>query len=158
MKTHAVPVLAGVIYAALAVDASAILPRDVDLRFPYTGPAIPVGDWVDPTVNGNGKGFPRLVEAPAVTPASAKPKNNVNVISLSYMPNGGSSLHRHKTYHTTLNKIIRSDRTLSNAVWVRRSSHGTLGYTPERLVRAGHRSDYYVGVPACWLCTYISCH
>ena len=62
--------------------------RDVDTRFPYTGPAIPVGDWIDPTVNGNGKGFPRLVEAPAVKPKSSKPKNNVNVISLAYIPNG----------------------------------------------------------------------
>ncbi|THC95826.1 hypothetical protein EYZ11_004696 [Aspergillus tanneri] len=60
----------------------------VDNRYPYTGPAVPVGDWVDPTVNGNGKGFPRLVEPPAVKPASTNPKNNVNVISLSYVPNG----------------------------------------------------------------------
>lgn len=82
---------AGVSLAVLSVDASAVLPplaRDVDTRFPYTGPAIPVGDWVDPTVNGNDKGFPRLVEAPAVKPASAKPKNNINVISLSYQPDG----------------------------------------------------------------------
>lgn len=40
--------------------------RDVDLRYPYTGPEIPIGDWVDATVNGNGKGFIRLVEPPAV--------------------------------------------------------------------------------------------
>ncbi len=62
--------------------------RDVDTRFPYTGPDVPVGDWVDPTVNGNGKGFPRLVEAPAVKPSSSKPKNNINVISVAYIPNG----------------------------------------------------------------------
>lgn len=62
--------------------------RDVDNRYPYTGPAVPVGDWVDPTINGNGKGFPRLVEPPAVKPASNKPSNNVNVISLSYLPDG----------------------------------------------------------------------
>ncbi|KAJ9201185.1 hypothetical protein DTO021D3_6091 [Paecilomyces variotii] len=62
--------------------------RDVDTRYPYTGPAVPVGDWVDPTINGNGKGFVRLVEPPAVKPATAKPSNNVNVISLSYVPNG----------------------------------------------------------------------
>ncbi len=66
--------------------------RDVDTRFPYTGPAVPVGDWVDPTINGNGKGFPRLVEPPAVAPGSAKPTNNVNVISLSYIP-GGINIH-----------------------------------------------------------------
>lgn len=62
--------------------------RDVDTRFPYTGPKVPVGDWVDPTVNGNGKGFPRLVEAPAVKPSSSKPSNNINVISVSYIPDG----------------------------------------------------------------------
>jgi hypothetical protein len=60
----------------------------VDESFPYLGPAIPIGDWVDPDVNGNGKGFPRLVEPPAVTPASANPSNNVNVISLAYIPEG----------------------------------------------------------------------
>jgi acid phosphatase len=43
---------------------------------------------VDPTINGNGKGFPRLVEAPAVAPKSKNPKNNINVISLSYLPTG----------------------------------------------------------------------
>lgn len=62
--------------------------RDVDTRYPYTGPAVPVGDWVDPTINGNGKGFPRLVEPPAVKPAKSNPSNNINVISLSYLPNG----------------------------------------------------------------------
>lgn len=62
--------------------------RDVDTRFPYTGPKVPVGDWVDPTVNGNGKGFTRLVEPPAVKPKSAHPTNNVNVISLAYIPDG----------------------------------------------------------------------
>ncbi|KAL4898990.1 hypothetical protein BDW74DRAFT_184180 [Aspergillus multicolor] len=55
---------------------------------PYTGPPVPIGDWVNPTINGNGKGFPRLVEAPAVKPQSANPTNNVNVISLSYLPDG----------------------------------------------------------------------
>lgn len=64
-------------------------PRDVDTLYPYTGPEIPVGDWVDPSVNGvPGKGFPRLTEAPAVVPASARPTNNINVISLSYIPSG----------------------------------------------------------------------
>ncbi|KAH6659055.1 acid phosphatase AphA [Truncatella angustata] len=62
--------------------------RDVDETYPYTGPAVPIGDWVDPTVKGNGRGFPRLVEAPAVTPEFANPTNNVNVVSLSYIPNG----------------------------------------------------------------------
>ncbi|KAJ5623490.1 acid phosphatase [Penicillium lividum] len=59
-----------------------------DERFPYKGPAVPVGDWVDNTVNGNGNGFIRLQEAPAVTPAKSNPTNNINVISLAYIPDG----------------------------------------------------------------------
>lgn len=70
-----------------AITAVQALPT-VDETYPYTGPAIPVGDWVDNTVNGNGKGFPRLVEPPAVKPAHANPTNNVNVIALSYVPDG----------------------------------------------------------------------
>ncbi|KAK9423126.1 putative Acid phosphatase AphA [Seiridium unicorne] len=62
--------------------------RDVDETYPYVGPAVPVGDWVDPSVNGNGRGFPRLVEAPAVKPASANPTNNINVVALAYIPDG----------------------------------------------------------------------
>lgn len=73
----------------VALTATAAQARPVvDESYPYTGPAVPVGDWVDPTVNGNGKGYPRLVEPPAVKPATANPKNNVNVISLSYLPDG----------------------------------------------------------------------
>lgn len=78
--------------ASLPCDAATtpaqLSKKDVDTRYPYVGPAVPVGDFVDPTINGNGKGFPRLVEPPAVKPASSKPKNNVNVISVSYVPNG----------------------------------------------------------------------
>ncbi|OJJ99134.1 hypothetical protein ASPACDRAFT_43795 [Aspergillus aculeatus ATCC 16872] len=77
--------------SALLVALSATLGQArpvADERYPYTGPAVPVGDWVDPTVNGNGKGFPRLIEPPAVRPASANPRNNVNVVSLSYIPKG----------------------------------------------------------------------
>ncbi|EMC97780.1 hypothetical protein BAUCODRAFT_66241 [Baudoinia panamericana UAMH 10762] len=66
--------------------------RDVDTRFPYTGPAVPIGDWVDQTINGNGKGFVRLTEPPAVKPSSSSPTNNINVISLSYVP-GGVNIH-----------------------------------------------------------------
>ncbi|KAH8646176.1 Metallo-dependent phosphatase-like protein [Xylariales sp. PMI_506] len=62
--------------------------RDVNTNYPYTGPAVPIGDWVDQTVNGEGSGFPRLVEPPAVVPASSSPTNNINVISLSYIPTG----------------------------------------------------------------------
>ena len=79
--------------AALCVENTVSHPNPwVDETYPYTGPAIPVGDWVDPTVNGNGKGFPRLVEPPAVTPSSSNPTNNVNVIALSYVP-GGINIH-----------------------------------------------------------------
>lgn len=75
--------------AAVALLAAAVHARPVvDEAYPYTGPTVPVGDWADPTVKGNGKGYPRLIEAPAVKPASENPTNNVNVISLSYLPNG----------------------------------------------------------------------
>lgn len=83
MKTISVAILLGTIRIVTAAPTP-----DVDDRYPYTGPEVPVGDWVDPTVNGNGKGFPRLVEPPAVKPALSSPTNNVNVISLSYVPNG----------------------------------------------------------------------
>ena len=79
--------------ASALLGAALLSPRvlavpTVDESYPYTGPAVPVGDWVDPTINGNGQGFPRLVEAPAVTPSSSTPSNNVNVISLAYLPDG----------------------------------------------------------------------
>jgi acid phosphatase len=78
---------ASLLLAALSATTTSAAPV-VDETYPYTGPAVPVGDWVDPSVNGNGKGFPRLVEQPAVKPAKKHPTNNVNVISLSYLPNG----------------------------------------------------------------------
>ena len=75
-----------VLFALLSALVSAA--PTVNTKYPYEGPAVPVGDWVDQTINGNGKGFPRLVEPPAVKPSSANPTNNVNVISLSYLPRG----------------------------------------------------------------------
>ena len=89
MKTFTSSALVGALLSA-NVHAAAVgaVPRDVDARFPYTGPDVPVGDWVNPTVKGNGKGFPRLVEPPAVKPASSKSSNNVNVLSLAYIPKG----------------------------------------------------------------------
>lgn len=75
-----------ILAAFLAVVADAA--PTVDELYPYTGPKVPVGDWMDPTVKGNGKGFVRLIEPPAVMPASTNPSNNVNVISVSYIPNG----------------------------------------------------------------------
>lgn len=90
MKTHAATV--AIVLAAVAIAAPSTVKRDVDTHYPYTGPEVPVGDWADPTVKGNGKGFPRLVEPPAVKPNNDRPTNNVNVISLSYLP-GGINIH-----------------------------------------------------------------
>lgn len=84
MKVNSAPAL----LALSAVVAASPTKRTVDTVYPYTGPDVPVGDWVDPTVNGNGKGYPRLVEPPAVTPKSKHPTNNINVISLAYLPTG----------------------------------------------------------------------
>lgn len=83
MKSASTNALLG---ALLAVTAEAA--PTVDELYPYTGPKVPVGDWINPTVKGNGKGFVRLVEPPAVKPASSNPTNNVNVISVSYIPSG----------------------------------------------------------------------
>ena len=87
MRTTASLLLAGSLWAA-AVQAAPI----VDTAYPYTGPAIPVGDWDDPTINGNGKGFVRVKEPPAVAPATKNATNNINVIQLSYLP-GGMHVH-----------------------------------------------------------------
>ncbi|ORX41237.1 putative acid phosphatase [Kockovaella imperatae] len=78
------------LFALLSVLVSAA--PTVNTKFPYVGPAVPIGDWVDQTINGNGQGFPRLVEAPAVQPSSENVTNNINVISLAYIP-GGMHIH-----------------------------------------------------------------
>jgi hypothetical protein len=88
MKTFVVKAILAGLSAVTAHPADLNLKRDVYTNYPYTGPAIPVGDWVDPTVNGNGKGFMRLTEDPAVKPKLKNPTNNINVISISYVPNG----------------------------------------------------------------------
>lgn len=89
MKGPASLAILGALLAATVESAPLELdPRTVDTKYPYKGPAIPVGDWVDNTVNGNGQGYARLVEPPAVQPATSNPTNNVNVISYSYIPNG----------------------------------------------------------------------
>ena len=77
---------AALVSAALLASVDAV--PTVDESYPYTGPDTPVGDWVNPTVKGNGKGYPRLVEPPAVKPSSDKPTNNINVVSLSYAGDG----------------------------------------------------------------------
>jgi len=88
MKSTTASALASVLLAIDYVSALPPVKRDVDTRYPYKGPDVPIADWVDNTVNGNGKGFPRLVEPPAVTPSSNSVTNNVNVIQLSYLPSG----------------------------------------------------------------------
>lgn len=93
MTTVAAALASAILAVAVAVSAAPtsgeVASRDVDTFYPYTGPAIPVADWVDSSINGvAGKGFPRLVEPPAVTPASKNVSNNINVISLSYIPSG----------------------------------------------------------------------
>lgn len=62
--------------------------RDVYTNYPYTGPAVPVADKVDQTVDGNGLGFPRLNEPPAVWPLSPNATNNINTIAMAYVPSG----------------------------------------------------------------------
>ncbi|OBT80077.1 hypothetical protein VF21_01118 [Pseudogymnoascus sp. 05NY08] len=76
------------VLGALTTATNAVPAPVVDTVYTYTGPDVPIGDWVDPTINGNGKGYKRLVEPPAVKPASENPTNNVNVISLAYLPDG----------------------------------------------------------------------
>jgi hypothetical protein len=112
MKTSSSRVLVGALLFAGAHSAAVhAVPRDVDTRFPYTGPDVPVGDWVNPTVKGNGKGFPRLVEPPAVKPASSKPSNNVNVVSLAYVPNGAPSVHWGKAKNDLCYKAVGQTRS-----------------------------------------------
>ncbi|KAG5803551.1 hypothetical protein H9Q74_012958 [Fusarium xylarioides] len=58
------PFLCAAIFAALAQAAPT-----VDETYPYNGPDIPIGDWVDHTIKGDKhNGFIRLVEPPAVHP------------------------------------------------------------------------------------------
>ncbi|KAL3472038.1 Metallo-dependent phosphatase-like protein [Aspergillus californicus] len=115
----------------VALAGAAVARPTVDTRYPYTGPDVPVGDWVNPTVNGNGKGYPRLVEPPAVKPKTAHPTNNVNVISLSYVP-GGMHIH----YQTPFG--------LGQAASVRWGKH------PTDLNRTAHGySHFYDRTPSC---------
>ncbi|KAF4978012.1 hypothetical protein FDECE_18280, partial [Fusarium decemcellulare] len=108
MKSIATPCFLSAILAGLARSAPT-----VDEKYPYRGPAVPVGDWVDPSVNGNGRGFPRLVEPPAVKPGSANPSNNVNVISLSYV-RGGINIH----YQTPFGLGVAPSVQWGTSAWV----------------------------------------
>lgn len=78
------------ILSVLAHAAPAPAPApDVDTTYPYLGPKVPIGDPLDQVVQqaGNGKGFARLTEPPAVRP-TGKVTNNINVISTAYIPDG----------------------------------------------------------------------
>ncbi|KAF2095888.1 acid phosphatase AphA [Rhizodiscina lignyota] len=81
------PTAAAVLFGGLLSPTVCALPV-VDQSYPYMGPAVPIGDWVDTSVSGDGKGFKRLVELPAVKPATNNPSNNINVISMAYIPDG----------------------------------------------------------------------
>ncbi|KAK9463200.1 acid phosphatase [Lipomyces oligophaga] len=115
---------------SLALAGSVIAAPWVDTRYDYTGPDVPIGDWVDQTINGNGKGFARLYEPPAVKPGYSNPTNNINVIQTSFLPDGmnvrfqtpfglgrapavkyGTS--KHKLSHTAYGSTITYDRTPS---------------------------------------------
>ena len=87
----------------LAGQATALAPpfkRWLETDYPYQGPEDPIADPVDQTVNGDGTGFPRLYEAPAVEPhVGTLPTNNINVISLAYTSGGiGMNIHFQTPY------------------------------------------------------------
>jgi hypothetical protein len=103
--------------------------RDVDTRFPYTGPAVPIADWVDPTINGNGKGYPRLVEAPAVTPSSSNPTNNINVIALAYLPNG-MNIHYQTPFGLGVNPSVKWGTSKTSLTNTATGSSHTYDRTP----------------------------
>lgn len=103
MKGVAVSVLA---LLALPSEAANIKGRDVDTMYPYMGPNVPVGDAADQTVNGNGKGWQRVVEAPAVAPASSNPTNNINVINTAYFP-GGMNIHFQTPFGLASNPAVK---------------------------------------------------
>ncbi|EJU04078.1 acid phosphatase AphA [Dacryopinax primogenitus] len=131
----AVAAIIGVLAASFVVAA----PQAVDTTYPYTGPAVPIGDLVDQTINGNGKGFPRLVEHPAVSPKSANPTNNINVISYSYLPDG---VHVH----------FQTPFGIGKAPMVKYGTH------PEKLVyEAFGHSRTYDRTPPCSLVSVTQC-
>jgi hypothetical protein len=107
----------------------ALRTRDVDTRFPYTGPAVPIADWVDQTINGNGKGYPRLVEAPAVKPASSNPTNNINVIALAYLPDG-MNIHYQTPFGLGVNPSVKWGLTKDALINTATGSSHTYDRTP----------------------------
>jgi hypothetical protein len=71
----------------LAIVCALAEPQHVDETNPYNGPAIPVCDLVDTTIEGDGTKLIRLVGALAVKLASANATNSINVIALAYVLN-----------------------------------------------------------------------
>lgn len=121
-------------YAALASSAlllASAVSADVDTMYPYTGPDVPIYDWVDPTVQGNGKGFPRIVEPPAVAPAQKDPTNNINVIQVSYLPKG-INIHFQTPFGLGVNPSVKWGDNADNLA---KTAHGT--------------TDTYGRVPSC---------
>ena len=93
MITHACASRAAVAFAVLATLVASAPTPDVDTSYPYTGPAISVGDPVNQSPTDNSKGYPRLWEKPAVhPPPGVDVTNNINVISTAFFP-GGINIH-----------------------------------------------------------------
>ena len=83
----------GLVLLKLAHAAPAPLTPYVDTAYPYTGPKVPVGDWVNQAIDNHGSGgYARITEPPAVLPSYPNPTNNINVISLAFTP-GGMHVH-----------------------------------------------------------------
>ncbi|KAK0923077.1 hypothetical protein LTR91_015162 [Friedmanniomyces endolithicus] len=114
---------------ANAAPAKEVNARDVDTRFPYTGPAVPVADWVDPDPNGNGKGFIRLVEPPAVKPKGAKPTNNINVISTAFVP-GGINIHYQTPFGLGVAPSVQYGPKKNDLCYTAQGASITYGRTP----------------------------
>lgn len=88
MRPPISPVIIPALFAAITIAVPV-----VDTEFPYTGPAVPISDTVNPSLTFNGSGLPRLTEPPAVRPPpGVNVTNNINVISMSYIP-GGMNIH-----------------------------------------------------------------
>lgn len=98
---------ASAIAAGFVLASVAQAKPTVDTSAPYTGPKTPIGDWVNQDVNGNGKGYPRLSEPPAVKPATANPTNNINVISIAYAGADGVNIHYQTPFGLTEDPTVQ---------------------------------------------------
>jgi hypothetical protein len=137
-----VPLLVG-LTTAVPTLAEDLDKRTVDTTYPYTGPAIPIGDWVDQTVNGNGKGYPRLQEPPAVTPNCNKPTNNVNVISVSFLP-GGVNIHYQTPFGLTSSPTVHWGTNNTDLVNIATGASSTYDRTPPCSLVAVTQVCYFI--------------